>query len=198
MAKKIAIGLALLVALLLVVIALQPAEFAIERSAQIAAPPAAVYPHIASLRAMDAWSPWVKMDPKVRITHEGPESGVGAIESWTGPQIGSGRMTITSAKPDEEVEIALDFFEPMPAHNRALFTLASEGGGTRVTWRMEGTNSFSGKAASLVMDMEQMVGDTFERGLAELKKLAEGGSAAPSRPLAYARRTTWPGMSMDS
>jgi hypothetical protein len=177
MAKKIALGLALLVALLLVVIALQPAEFAIERSAEIAAPPEVVYPHIASLRAMDVWSPWVKMDDQIQITHEGPESGVGAIESWTGPEMGSGRMTITSAEPNEQVEIALEFFEPMPARNRALFTLADAADGTRVTWRMEGQNDFLGKAASLVMDMEEMIGGTFERGLASLKQVAEADAA---------------------
>ena len=122
---------------------------------------------------MDEWSPWVKMDDQLQIKHEGPESGVGAVESWTGPDMGSGRMAITSAKPDEQVERALEFFEPMAARNRALFTLADADGGTRVTWRMEGRNNFVGKAASLVMDMEDMVGDTFERGLAELKTIVE-------------------------
>jgi uncharacterized protein YndB with AHSA1/START domain len=180
MTRKIAIGAAVLVALLAAVVALQPAEFAIERSEHIAAPPEVVYPHIASLRAMDAWSPWVKMDQRIQIAHEGPESGVGAIEAWTGPHTGTGRMTITSARPNQEVEIALEFFEPMPSRNLARFTLAPEDGGTRVTWRMEGTNTFVGKAASLVMNMEQMIGGNFERGLADLKKLAETGS----RPVA--------------
>jgi hypothetical protein len=173
MGKRILWGVAALVALLAVVIALQPAEFAVERSAQIAAPPDAVYPHIASLRAMDVWSPWTKMDDEIQIQHAGPESGVGATESWTGPEIGSGRMTITSAKPNERVELDLEFFEPIAARNRARFTLDGAAGGTRVTWRMEGSNDFLGKAASLVMDMEQMVGGTFERGLAELEAIVE-------------------------
>jgi uncharacterized protein YndB with AHSA1/START domain len=197
MAKRIGIAIALLVALLLVVVALQPAEFTIERSAQIDAPPEAVYPHIASLRAMDEWSPWVKMDDQVRITHEGPEAGVGAVESWTGPEIGSGRMEITAAEPDGQVDIALQFFEPMASQSRATFLLAAADGGTRVTWRMQGTNNFVGKCVGLVMDMDQMIGETFERGLADLKKLAEAGSA-PGRPLAYAGRMTWRSMSTDS
>jgi len=188
MAKKIAIGLALLVALLLVVVALQPAEFAIERSAQIDAPPEVVYPHIASLHAMDVWSPWVKMDDQVQITHEGPELGVGAVESWRGPQIGSGRMEITAVEPNQQVDIALEFFEPMASQSRATFVLVGADGGTRVTWRMQGKNNFLSKCAGLVMDMDEMIGATFERGLADLKKLAEAGSPAPSRPLAYARR----------
>ena len=46
MAGKIAIASAAITALLFVVVALQPAEFAIERSAQIDAPREAVYPSL--------------------------------------------------------------------------------------------------------------------------------------------------------
>jgi hypothetical protein len=61
----------------------------------------------------------------------------------------------------------------MAATNRILFTLASTGGDTRVTWHMDGTRNFVGKAFSLVMDMDEMVGVPFERGLASLKTVAE-------------------------
>ncbi|MGH7336656.1 MAG: SRPBCC family protein, partial [Myxococcota bacterium] len=173
MGRKILIALGALVAVLVVVIALQPSTFAVERSIEIAAPPEVVFSHLESPRAMDAWSPWVKMDPEQKITHEGPESGVGAIETWEGPQVGAGRLTITGVEPNEEVEMRLEFTRPMQATNRALYTLAMVGDATRVTWRMEGTNHFIGKAASLVMNMDEMVGGTFERGLADLKALAE-------------------------
>jgi len=173
MGRKILIALAAIGAVLAIAIALQPSTFAIERSIEIAAPPEVVFTHLDSPRAMDAWSPWNKIDPQQKITHEGPESGVGAAESWDGPQIGAGRLTITGVKPNEEVEMRLEFTRPMHVTNRALYELASVGDATRVTWRMEGTNNFVGKAASLVMDMDETVGGTFERGLADLKALAE-------------------------
>ena len=173
MVKKILLVLGALVVVLIAVIALQPSTFAIERAIEIAAPPDVVFAHLDSPQAMDVWSPWVKMDPSRSSAHEGPESGVGAIESWEGPQIGAGRLTITGVKPNEEVEMRLEFTKPMQATNRALFTLTPAGDGTRVAWRMEGTNNFVGKAASLVMNMDEMVGGTFERGLADLKTLAE-------------------------
>jgi uncharacterized protein YndB with AHSA1/START domain len=173
MIKKLAIGLVVLAALLAAVIALQPSTFAIERSAEIAAPPEVIYAHIESPRLMDVWSPWVAMDPKMTITHEGPDAGVGAAESWEGPEMGVGRREITSVKPNEEVELKLEFKKPMDATNRAVFTLTPAGDGTLVAWRMEGTNNFVGKAASLVMNMDEMVGGTFEKGLASLKTLAE-------------------------
>lgn len=177
MGRTILIGLIVIIAVIAAVIAMQPSQFAIERSTEINAPAEVVFAHLDSPRAMDEWSPFLKMDPEQKINHEGPESGVGAIESWEGPQIGAGRLTITGTKPNEEVEMRLEFTKPMQATNRAVYSLATVGDGTRITWRMEGTNNFVGKAASLVMNMDETLGATFERGLADLKTIAEADAA---------------------
>ena len=169
----IAVGAALVV--LALVVALQPAAFVVERRTQIAAPPERVYGHIASLRAMDAWSPWVRMDPQLKVAYEGPESGVGARSSWQGPDMGEGRLTVTGAQPGREVEMRLEMLSPMRATNRIVFTLLPADGGTEVTWRMEGRNGFFGKAVALVAGMDGMVGGPFEQGLAALKTLVERG-----------------------
>lgn len=166
-----------------IVIALQPASFAIERSALIRAPAAVVYPHVASPRAMNQWSPFAQGDPQMSISYSGPESGVGAGSAWDSKQLGKGSSTITAAKPAESVEMRLEFLSPMKATNRGLFTFAPEGDSTRVTWRMEGTNGFLGKAFGLIMNMDEVVGGEFEKGLASLKTLAEAeaGSASAAR-----------------
>lgn len=170
--KKLVLGLAAAAALLAAVVALQPSSFAVERSARIEAPAGIVHAHIANLRAMDAWSPWARMDPQMKISYEGPEAGVGARSSWQGPEMGSGRLTITAVESDR-VEMQLEMLEPMQATNRVLFTLAANGSATDVTWRMEGSNGFVGKALALLMDMDAMVGVPFEQGLAALKGVAE-------------------------
>jgi len=171
--KKVALGLCAVVVVLVAVVAMQPSSFRVERSTVIEAPADVVYGHIDSLRAMDAWSPWVRMDPQMKIAYGGPEAGVGARSSWEGPQMGKGRLTITAAKPAEEVELKLEMLAPVKATNRVLFTLTSTGESTHVTWRMDGTNGFVGKALALLMDTDEMVGGPFERGLASLKTLAE-------------------------
>lgn len=177
MLKKIALGLVGLVVLLVVVIALQPAAFTIQRSATIQAPADVVYGHIQDLRAQDAWSPWTKMDPKLTITYSEPPSGVGATSAWEGPEMGKGRLTVVAVKPNQQVDLKLEMLEPMAATNRVVFTLVPEGDATTVTWRMDGSNSFVGKAFSLVMDMDEMVGGEFEKGLAALKTLAQTETA---------------------
>ena len=84
MLKKILIGLAVLVLGFVVVVALQPSDFSVERSATMAAPQANVFAQVNDLRKWDAWSPWAKLDPDAKISFEGPESGQGAAMSWSG------------------------------------------------------------------------------------------------------------------
>jgi hypothetical protein len=175
--KRVALGLVAALAALAAVVALQPAAFTVERSLAIAAPADVVQAHIQDLRAMDAWSPWVAMDPQMKIAYAGPPAGVGARSSWEGPQMGKGRLTVTAVEPGREVEMQLEMIEPMPATNRIFFTLAEAGGATNVTWRMEGRNGFVGKALALVMDMDEMVGGPFEQGLASLRRVAEADAA---------------------
>ena len=52
------------------------------------------------------------------------------------------------------------------------FKLEPSAGGTRVSWIMEGPTNFMSKAMSVFMDMEKMVGDDFEKGLANLNDVA--------------------------
>jgi uncharacterized protein YndB with AHSA1/START domain len=174
MLRRLGLGLASLVVVLIVAIALQPAHFAIQRSLEIQAPPAAVYAQIQDLHAWEAWSPWATADPRMKQSYSGAPAGVGAISSWDGPEAGKGQMTITAVKPDREVDIELQFFAPMEATNTVVFTLVPTAGGTNVTWRMEGDNDFFGKAFDLFVDLDQMVGADFERGLAAMKSVVEG------------------------
>jgi hypothetical protein len=177
MVKKIAFVLGAIVLVLAAVVALQPATFSIERSTSIAAPAGVIYPHIASLRALDEWSPWAKMDANLKTVYAGPESGVGARSKWEGPEMGKGRLSIIAVKPDQEIEMKLEMVEPMQATNRILFSLVPGETATEVTWRMEGRNGFIGKAFAMLLSMDEMVGRPFEEGLAALKAVSEADAA---------------------
>jgi hypothetical protein len=174
MAKRVAPLALALVAVLVAAVALQPAAFTVERSTSISAPADAIYPHIASLRAMNEWSPFAKMDPKLVTQYEGPESGVGASSSWEGPQMGKGRLRITGASPPGRLEMELEMLAPMAGTNQITFLLEPAQGGTQVTWRMQGRNGFIGKAMTMVGAMDGMVGKPFEDGLQALARLVEG------------------------
>ena len=61
----------------------------------------------------------------------------------------------------------------MKATNIAEFTFQPEGNQTVVTWTMTGKNNFIGKAFSLVVNCDKMVGGQFEKGLATMKSVVE-------------------------
>ena len=170
MLKKILLGLLAAIVILLIVVALQPADFRIHRSAVIAAPPAAVFAQINDFHKWNDWSPWAKLDPNAKNNFDGPASGVGAKFAWSGNnEVGEGAMTITESRPNEIVVMKLEFIRPFAATNTTEFTLKPEGSGTAVTWTMSGKNNFMGKAAGLFMNCDKMVGTQFEKGFENLK-----------------------------
>lgn len=174
MLKKILIGLVALILVFVVVVALQPASFRLERSTVISAPPAAVFARVNDLHAWQEFSPWAKLDPNAKVSFSGPATGVGSAFSWAGNmEIGEGSMTIIESRPAELVRFRLDFVKPFEGTSEAAFTFRPEAGGTAVTWSMSGKNNFVGKAISLFMDCEKMIGPQFEQGLANLKALSE-------------------------
>lgn len=180
MLKKILIGIAVALALLVIVISLQPSTFHIERSINIAAPPEAAFAQVNDFHAWRAWSPWEKLDPGMQRTYEGAPTGVGAKYAWVGSkEVGEGRMTIEKSEP-ARIQIKLEFLKPFQATNTATFSFAKSAEGTQATWAMDGNNNFISKAFHLVMNMDKMIGPDFERGLASLKTAAEASAKTPT------------------
>ena len=70
------------VAAALAVAARQPDAMIVERSVEIAAPPSAIYPHVAEFRKWAAWSPWRRLDPDMDKRYSGAETGVGQVYAW--------------------------------------------------------------------------------------------------------------------
>ena len=178
MLKKVLLAVASLLAIAVVTILIMastvPSTFRYERQAVIGAPEDVVYAQLEDFHRWGAWSPWEKLDPAMKKTFEGPDEGVGATYAWTGnSDVGQGRMTITDAAPPKALTIKLDFIEPFPATNTTKFELSPADGGTRVNWSMTGDNSFMGKIFCVFIDMDEMIGKDFEKGLASLKQVSE-------------------------
>ena len=179
MITKILIGLAAVIAIFLMVVAVRPADFRVERSATLSAWPAALFEHVNDHHKFAVWNPFMKLDPNVKNTYSGPESGVGAVCSWDGnSDIGAGLSTISESKPGELVRMRMDWERPMEATSTVDFTFKPEGDKTVVTCAMYGKNNFMCKAISLFMDMDKMCGPQFEQGLADLGKLVTAAPAA--------------------
>jgi hypothetical protein len=178
MLKWILAGVAAVVVVFLIVVALQPADFKVERSATMRAPAPVAFAQVNDYSNWREWSPWEKIDPALKRQYEGPKAGTGAVYAWQGNKdVGEGRMTITESRPGELVRIKLEFFKPFAATNTVEFSFKPVAGGTNqgaaVTWSMTGRNNFLSKAICLFVDMDKMVGGMMEQGLTQMKTVVE-------------------------
>jgi hypothetical protein len=169
---NILLGLVAVIGILLIIVALRPAEFRVERSATLAAPAMALFEQVNDHRKFAVWNPFMKLDPNVKNTYSGPDSDVGAACSWEGnSKIGAGSATIIESKPGELVRQRMDWKRPMEGTSTVEFIFKPDGDKTVVTWAMYGKNNFMAKFVSLFINCEKMVGPQFEQGLANLGKV---------------------------
>ena len=174
----IAIVLAIAIAIILIVAAIKPNAFSIQRATIVKAAPERIFPLINDFHQWGTWSPYENKDPAMKRSYSGAASGQGAVYAWEGNKnVGSGRMEILQATAPSKIVIKLDFFAPFEGHNTAEFTMLRQGDAaspmTDVTWLMHGPAPFMSKLMQVFMNIDNMIGKDFEVGLANLKRLTE-------------------------
>ena len=152
-------------------------NFEVSRRTAIAAEPARIHALIDDFHQWRLWSPWEDADPQLARTYTGPESGVGARYAWRGNRkAGAGTMEI-KADAEREIGVELTFEKPFKATNFVTFTLAPVAGGSEVTWKMTGTRSGMMGVLGKVFPIDNLIGKDFDKGLAQLKTIAESAPA---------------------
>ncbi len=148
--------------------------FQVLRHTTIAAPPDAIFGHLDDFHRWTAWSPWEAVDPTMWRGYEGAPSGAGAVYEWKGTRkAGEGRMEIVESQVPSKLVINLEFRKPFSSKSTVTFTLEPTGDTTLVTWSMTGPKTLMTRVMGIFMSMDKMVGPDFEKGLAELKTVAE-------------------------
>jgi len=155
---------------------LLPSRWHTERAIVVRAPPAAIYPLVASFRTgWPQWSPFgTSSDPKMRMSFSGPDEGVGAAETWSGGSTRPGSLRMVRADPNHGVAYKLELEGGL--HIEGALTFAPDAGGTKVTWTDDGdlgANPFRHYAGKQI---EESIGKGFEQGLAALKQKAEAAA----------------------
>ena len=82
-------------------------------------------------------------------------------------------MEIKDSHPSDHIAIKIDFVKPMAGTADTDFTFKPDGSGTAVSWTMSGEDGFIGKAMRFFMNIDKMIGDDFDKGLGQLKNVAE-------------------------
>jgi hypothetical protein len=171
--RVLSILIAALVVGVLATAAFEPDVFRLQRSTTIAAAPAKVHAFVDDFKRWTLWSPFEHKDPTMRRRYGERTAGPGATYAWEGDgEAGAGAMTMVASTPSR-IAIALDFAKPMASRADVAFTFVPQGDATVVTWSMEAPNSYVSKLLHVFFDVEKLVGEDFDRGLASLKAIAE-------------------------
>jgi hypothetical protein len=157
----------------LVLAAMKPASFRIERSTTINAPAARVFALINDFHNWGNWSPRETIDPAMTRSFSGSPSGVGAVYAgmetrrpvravWKSPRASHHR-------PSTSESISLDRSKHMTSSSSVPTRRRSR----RVTWVMHGPTAFMTKVVRVFINMDNLIGKDFDRGLANMKDIAE-------------------------
>jgi hypothetical protein len=175
MILKIALGLVALIALVVVYAALQPSSYSISRSAEFKASPEAIFPWLNNSKKAGEWMPWSAMDPKMKMSFSGPEEGVGSQSAWTSDgKMGVGSATVVESTPNQSVKTKLVYTKPFEGEQLAEISITPAAGGSVVKWSVTGKNNLVSRIFCMFMNMDKMIGGSFEAGLANLKQKVGG------------------------
>lgn len=161
-----------LVALLLIVAAFLPEKRVFSSSIVVNTFPRTIYGLVNSPKNWEKWSPFQESDPAMVSVYTGPETGVGAHQTWDSKVNGKGNMTILESVFEKKVVYDLSMMEG--SKDSTLFILERVPEGTKVTWETRIAKSGYPVGRLLLLAFGGTMNKTFLHGLENLKKVAEG------------------------
>ncbi len=174
---KVLLGIVVIVLLIGLVLSLVgPKNYKVERSKVIDAPASIVFNQFGKFSHWDAWSPWKEKDPSAQYKVEGEDGTVGAKYSWFGGQpdiTGTGSMVIKEVLPNQKMIYDLAFSEPWEMQSTGGFIIeAIDSNRTKLSWHDEGDIPFGQRAIMTFMNLDEMMGPDFERGLDKIDSMS--------------------------
>lgn len=168
---KMLCGLAVLILLFVLVAFVLPRHYRFERTLIMQAKPESVHALVADLRSWKNWGAWQERDPQMKLSYSEQTTGVGAWSYWESKSEGNGRMTITSVTPSK-VTYHLEFPD-FGTQSDGSIEFQPGADGLRVVWVDAGDLGMNPLNRWFGLFLEKLIGPDFERGLVNLKKLAE-------------------------
>lgn len=175
MFKKIGIGVGVIAIIVGIAAYLAPKETHITRRIVINQPKEVLFQKLVLLKTHEAWMPWGKKDPNMKINYSGTDGTVGFTSAWAGnKEVGVGEQEIIAIVPGERIEYALRFKEPMEGVATAyLTTKALDENQTEVVWGFDTKNRFPATIFCMVFNMKKVLEGEFDSGLQSLKAISE-------------------------
>lgn len=163
-----------LIGLVLLVAAMMPKNYNVEKTAIIKKSVPDVMNKVGDLNSYSQWNPWQQMEPTAKSNITGTPKTPGHKYEWEGRKVGVGSLTLASLD-NKHIHFILEFLKPWKAKAKDnwLFEPWGDGGETKVTWQNSGELPWP--MARLMSPMiNKNLNHQFEVGLGNLKKLCEG------------------------
>ena len=163
-----------IVFLILLLIAVAPLDFNMERQVSINKPKDVVFDYLKYLKNQDNWSVWNMKDPNMKQELKGTDGTVGALNSLVSENknVGRGAQEIMKITGSERIDMELRFQEPMEVVHQAYFILKSNSQNqTQVSWGFKGKLK---RPMNVIFPlMKGMLKKDFDGGLNNLKNILE-------------------------
>ena len=162
-----------LILLILLIAALMPGTYNIEKSIVIRKPVREVMGKVSNLKYYSQWNPWQQMDATATNTITGTPGTTGHKYSWVGKKVGVGSLTLVDLD-ENHIHFILEFLKPWKSKAKDNWLFEPWGDGeTKVTWQNSG--GLPWPIARLMGPMiNKNLNHQFEQGLSNLKKMVEG------------------------
>ncbi len=163
---------ATLIIALLIITALMPKVYHVEKNILIKKPVKEIMARIGNLNEYALWNPWQQSDPSAKKTITGTPNTPGHKYAWDGKKVGIGSLTLNTLN-EKHIHFDLEFLKPWKAKAKDnwLFETLSDGE-TKVTWQNNGELPWP--IARLMGPMiNKNLTHQFGIGLENLKKLCE-------------------------
>ncbi len=145
-------------------------EVKVTRSITIDAPIEKVSEQITHFKNFVKWSPWADIDPKMEKIFSGEDGKVGAKYAWSGnDEVGIGSQEMVSISK-ERIVTKLVFEKPFESESEVYYELSEQENKTNINWGYKGEMAM---LMTLFIDMDDMLGTMYEKGLANLKSVCE-------------------------
>jgi hypothetical protein len=181
--KRILIGLAVLIAIPLILAIFTKKDYAVEREIIINKPKQQVFDYVKYLKNQDNYSVWAKMEPNMKKYYRGTDGAVGFVYGWEGKEVGAGEQTITKINEGESIDFSLHFVKPMEGLADSRFsTVDVSPGQTKIKWGFKSSMKYPMNAMLLFMDMDKEMGKYLEAGLKDLKGVLEKQALTSNHP----------------
>lgn len=177
--KRIVVIVSGIITLIFIAALFTKKEYTVERSLVIDAPLDSVFGYIALLKNQNNYSKWALIDPMMETYFKGEDGTPGFISGWKSenPEVGEGEQEILALEPNTQITYELRFFKPFSATSLGwMNTEAVNEARTQVTWGIKGKMNYPSNIMLWFFDMEDMLANDFDIGLANMKNLLEADS----------------------